>query len=113
MCRSSSCWIPSCYYVDISLSNFAAGTHTFTCSDSRDGVFITFSASDTYLNNRCFVWHHNVQVWVSVDGVKSNTLDWNTDDEQHDHHHGGHGHHGGGHGHHHGGGGHHGSHGHY
>ncbi|HZZ97783.1 MAG TPA: hypothetical protein VFE19_12230 [Jatrophihabitantaceae bacterium] len=112
---SSTCWIPSCFYVDISLSNFAAGARTITCSDSRDGTFYTFTATDTVIDNRCFVWHRNVQVWVTVNGVRSNTLDWNTDDDQHGHHHGGHGgrhhHGGGGHGHGGGGGGHH--HGHY
>jgi hypothetical protein len=72
------CFARHCYYIAIQLSNFAPGSHTVTCSDSRDGDFYTFTTSNTDESHTCFVWHSQVQVWVTVDGVRSNTLDWNT-----------------------------------
>jgi hypothetical protein len=71
------CFALQCYYVAIQLNDFTAGSHTVTCSNSRDGDFATFTTSNTYEAHTCFVWHRDVQVWVTIDGIRSNTLTWN------------------------------------
>jgi hypothetical protein len=71
------CFALHCYYVAIQLNNFTAGSHSVTCSNSRDGDFYTFTTSNTYEAHSCFVWHSDVQVWVTIDGIRSNTLTWN------------------------------------
>ena len=65
-----------CHYISIQLSNFKTGYLSFICSDSRHGDFFHFVSSNVFEPRRCFEWRSHVQVWVTVDGVRSNVVNW-------------------------------------
>jgi hypothetical protein len=71
------CWLPACDWINMTLSNFPSGSHTITCNTSRRAPYHTFDSLLSVLTRSCFMFGNDAeQVWVTVDGVQSNTITW-------------------------------------
>ncbi|HKC28254.1 MAG TPA: hypothetical protein VKB75_09605 [Jatrophihabitans sp.] len=67
---------PHCFYVDVTLSGFPAGTHSISCYSDQRGQFASYVTSSR-TSAVCEYSKNNDTVWVIVDGrYKSNTVQW-------------------------------------
>jgi hypothetical protein len=81
-----SCSNSSCRWLDIGLSNFTPNTtYSVQCDSSSAGTFYTVkmttdgngNAHSTGTNPKtCFFGYPGQQIWVTVNGTRSNTITW-------------------------------------
>ena len=70
------CTSTACAYVDVSIANFASGSHTVVCRASgEEGGFYTYTMDGTS-SSVCYYGFAGRQVWVTVDGIESNRVTW-------------------------------------
>jgi surface antigen len=75
----SGCASAACKMMVVSFGNFSPGPHTVTCRASHgdEGGWISYTrsgSSDSYAY--CYYGYTGRSVWVTVDGVRSNTVVW-------------------------------------
>jgi hypothetical protein len=67
---------PHCFYVNVTLSGFPAGTHSIACHSQRRGEFAGYATSSR-TSAVCEYAKQNDTVWVLVDSrYQSNTVQW-------------------------------------
>ncbi len=67
------CLSEACRYITVNLE--PNGTHTVWCSTGSSGDFYSY-ATNLATSSVCYCDCPGEQVWVTVDGVKSNVIDW-------------------------------------
>jgi len=76
-CHPSGCSSSACRTYKVTLSGFSTASHTVTCNASNisDNPWFSYSTS-TFPSERCCWGYVGKSTWVTVDGLKSNTLTW-------------------------------------
>ena len=71
----TDCSDAACRFLDVSLSGFSSGSHTLECWSTR-GHWATVTTSQWPSTQDCWFGYPGTDVWVVVDGVRSNTVNW-------------------------------------
>lgn len=73
------CSSSACRFLVVNFSNFSGGNHSITCraSNGDEGGFYTYTRSGSSGSSAvCYYGFPGRSVWVTVDGVASNTVVW-------------------------------------
>ena len=73
------CSSSACRFLSVNFANFSAGTHTITCraSNGDENGYYSYTRSGASGSSAvCYYGFPGRSVWVTVDGVASNTVVW-------------------------------------